>query len=104
MQALRPVRSSRGTGPASLARIWLGSRNQGECLQMSNFDWNGAQPDPAQPMVEPGFQPAPAHRPHILVVDDDRGHRLLLAGLLGRGGFRASLAGDARAVLKLIHS
>ena len=70
---------------------------------MSNLDWNTAQPDPTQPMMEPGFQAAAAnHRPHILVVDDDRGHRLLLAGLLDRAGFRASLAGDAAAAQKLI--
>jgi len=72
---------------------------------MSNLDWNAAQPEPAQPMLEPGFQPAAAsHRPHVLVVDDDRGHRLLLAGLLDRGGFRASLAGDAGTALKLIQA
>ena len=41
-------------------------------------------------------------RPHILVVDDDRGHRLLLAPLLDRGGFRASLAPDAATAQKLV--
>ena len=47
-------------------------------------------------------KPAPSARPHILVVDDDRGHRLLLARLLDRSGFRPSLAADAAAALKLI--
>jgi two-component system OmpR family response regulator len=47
---------------------------------------------------------APAQRPHILVVDDDRGHRLLLARLLDRHGFRPSLAGNSAAALKLIGS
>jgi len=44
----------------------------------------------------------PPGRPHVLVVDDDRGHRLLLARLLDRSGFRPSLAGDAASALKLI--
>ena len=54
-------------------------------------------------------QPAPlkakaAQRPHVMVVDDDRGHRLLLARLLDGSGFRPSLAGDAAAALKLIQA
>jgi two-component system OmpR family response regulator len=44
----------------------------------------------------------PPHRPHVLVVDDDRGHRLLLARLLDQNGFSASLAADAGTALKLI--
>jgi two-component system OmpR family response regulator len=67
---------------------------------MSDLDWNTA--DPVRPAAEPLNPRGTAHRPHVLVVDDDRGHRLLLAGLLDQGGFRASLAGDTQAAQRLI--
>jgi|AraplaMF_Col_mMF_1032025.scaffolds.fasta_scaffold00014_233 two-component system OmpR family response regulator len=60
------------------------------------------QPDPPLPPDIAGEKPA--QRPHILVVDDDRGHRLLLARLLDRHGFRPSLAGNSAAALKLLSS
>ena len=69
---------------------------------MSDLDWNAGRFELARPAAEPASQAAFTHRPHILVVDDDRGHRLLLADLLDRGGFRASLAGDTQVALKLI--
>jgi two-component system OmpR family response regulator len=57
----------------------------------------------AGPGVPPdAAQRQPQQRPHVLVVDDDRGHRLLLSQLLDRGGFRPSLAADAAAALKLV--
>jgi two-component system OmpR family response regulator len=67
---------------------------------MNALDWTAA----AQEQTPVQNQPAIAshHRPHILVVDDDRGHRMLLAQLLDRGGFRASLAPDAATALKLV--
>ena len=42
------------------------------------------------------------HRPLVLVVDDDRGHRLLLARLLDQNGFRVALAPDSSTALKLV--
>ncbi|HVZ02705.1 MAG TPA: response regulator transcription factor [Dongiaceae bacterium] len=63
-------------------------------------------PDLARPLEDraapPPLPERKPQRPHILVVDDDRGHRLLLARLLDRSGFRPSLAADAAAALKLI--
>ena len=68
---------------------------------MPELDWNTTPaPAPLAPQT-PGFSPQ-LHRPHVLVVDDDRGHRLLLAPLLDRAGFRASLAPDAATGLKLV--
>lgn len=40
--------------------------------------------------------------PHLLVVDDDRDHRILLSRLLQENGFRVSLANDSGAMLRLI--
>ena len=52
----------------------------------------------------PGHAPSHAsdHRPLVLVVDDDRGHRLLLSRLLDQNGFRVSLAPDGGTALKLV--
>ncbi|MBM3556685.1 MAG: response regulator, partial [Alphaproteobacteria bacterium] len=36
------------------------------------------------------------HNPHLLVVDDDRRLRNLLAKFLGENGFRVSVAEDAK--------
>jgi two-component system OmpR family response regulator len=63
---------------------------------MSDFEWSAAAE--SQPAAQIG------HRPHVLIIDDDRDHRLLLAGLLDRGGFRSSLAADAAAGLRLVAS
>jgi two-component system OmpR family response regulator len=59
-------------------------------------------PDHAAPGTAALQARAALHRPHVLVVDDDRGHRVLLARLLDQNGFRASLAGDGAAALKLV--
>ncbi|MDQ7249078.1 response regulator transcription factor [Dongia sedimenti] len=55
--------------------------------------------DPGWAMLRPA---APFHRGHVLVVDDDREHRLLIAQLLRRGGFRASLAANTAIAQKLV--
>ena len=52
--------------------------------------------------LEAHSSPSDLRRPHVLVVDDDREHRLLLAALLNRNGLRVSLAGDGPSALKLI--
>ncbi len=59
---------------------------------MSNLGWATAGPAPQ------------GHRSHILVIDDDREHRLLIAQLLRRGGFRASLAANTATAQKLVKS
>jgi two-component system OmpR family response regulator len=41
-------------------------------------------------------------RSHVLVIDDDREHRLLIGQLLRRGGFRASLAASTATAQKLV--
>jgi two-component system OmpR family response regulator len=57
---------------------------------MSNLGWATVGPAPQR------------HRSHVLVIDDDREHRLLIAQLLRRGGFRASLAANTAAAQKLV--
>jgi two-component system, OmpR family, response regulator len=42
------------------------------------------------------------HRPHILVVDDDREIRVLLGDYLEKNGYRASHAGDGRAMRRTL--
>ncbi|GAA5175676.1 response regulator [Niveibacterium umoris] len=42
--------------------------------------------------------------PHILVVDDDREIRALLAGYLGRNGCRVSLAGEGRQMREVMEA
>jgi two-component system OmpR family response regulator len=42
------------------------------------------------------------HGSHVLVIDDDREHRLLIAQLLRGGGFRASLAANTATAQKLV--
>jgi two-component system OmpR family response regulator len=79
----------------SFARTEARSSSEGESMT----DLDRPLPDRTAP---PDFTSKPQQRPHILVVDDDRGHRLLLARLLDRSGFRPSLAADATAALKLI--
>jgi two-component system OmpR family response regulator len=58
------------------------------------------QSSASTPVDVPGVKAE--HRPHILVVDDDRGHRLLLAQLLDQNGFRPSLAVSSATALKLV--
>lgn len=48
--------------------------------------------------------PQPSHLPHLLIVDDDRDHRLLLGRLFGEHGFRVSLAPDGGTMLKMLES
>lgn len=49
---------------------------------------------------------APAHTqlPHLLIVDDDRDHRLLLGRLFGEHGFRVSLAPDGGTMLRMLET
>jgi two-component system OmpR family response regulator len=47
-------------------------------------------------------KPVEVSIPHLLVVDDDRDHRILLTRLLQDNGFRVSLAGDGGAMLRQI--
>ncbi|WP_374653747.1 response regulator [Dongia sp.] len=42
--------------------------------------------------------------PHLLIVDDDREHRLLLGRLFGEQGFRVSLAPDGLTMMKMLHA
>ncbi len=46
--------------------------------------------------------PMPCQLPHLLIVDDDREHRLLLGRLFGDHGFRVSLAPDGGTMLKML--
>lgn len=46
--------------------------------------------------------PIDAQLPHLLIVDDDCEHRLLLGRLFGDHGFRVSLAPDGGTMLKLL--
>lgn len=48
--------------------------------------------------------PIPTQLPHLLIVDDDREHRLLLGRLFGDHGFRVSLAPDGGTMLKMLDS
>ena len=44
------------------------------------------------------------HLPHVLIVEDDREHRLLLGRLFGDNGFRVSLSPDAAGAQRMIDS
>ena len=48
--------------------------------------------------------PTQAQLPHLLIVDDDQDHRLLLGRLFGENGFRVSLAPDGSTMLKLLQA
>ncbi|WP_374378900.1 response regulator [Dongia sp.] len=56
---------------------------------------------PANPPI--AHAPAP-QLPHLLIVDDDRDHRLLLGRLFGENGFRVSLAPDGATMLRLFEA
>ncbi len=46
----------------------------------------------------------PNQLPHLLIVDDDQEHRLMLGRLFGEHGFRVSLAPDGATMLKLLNA
>ena len=57
-----------------------------------------------QAVTDPTRTPTPAQLPHLLIVDDDREHRLLLGRLFGDHCFRVSLAPDGGTMLKMLDS